>query len=269
MRPCLLTLFLFFAAVSLLGCQESKKPAPVPLENIKIADLNSSYGFKQKPVKVFSKADFGLYVFELPASKFVTLNGICESLKTRPLRFDNPNAFDQYGLFAGFGRGITWNIIADKLRQANAKRIRTTSLIFFDKNVDDVAVTNIEKEITLFHTSSNGELLADTLQPGNIALRITAKKLPGLRGSSKIDIRPVHKPNFNPRYPTPLGTKNPAEIVFDSIGFQFVASPGDFVFITPTKYHNDRTTIPGLLFTAQKKEPTVRMYLIACRRITD
>lgn len=254
--------------VWLSGCGQAEEEAPF-WEKVKIGDLRPASGPAQPGGQSLVPMEFGIYFFEVPADKFDLLADIREELHTKPLQFADGDAFGANAFSAGFGRMQMWDKIGDILRSADAKRTKTTSFVTFGPDKDDIGVTTLDTEGTIFYASAGEVLAGVTHEAGYLALRIRVEKIPGARGVCKVGVQPVFRSEMRGRVARPAEGRARGEIVFESAGFELKMSPGDFVLLGAGSYRPGEMTLGSLLFTKPEPKPAVRMYLIVCNRIAD
>lgn len=162
-----------------------------------------------------------------------------------------------------------WNKIADIFRIASGKKIETVSLLLPDGETNDFTITRLDKEQTIFYTSSAGTLEGATIGPGKLALRIKVEKIPGSRGVCRVDVLPVFPSPITSPIPQLAEHAKSNEFLFTSAGFSLKMGPGDFVLLGPEKYIGHQISLGSLFFSRPKPKPTVRMFLLVCTRIID
>jgi hypothetical protein len=282
-----------FAAVVILtgGCKEPRtRPAQVPLEGIKLADLKPAEGM-ELPAAI----NFQIFIFEVPAEKIPSPKELFSGLIRKPLHFADYNAFEANGFLAGFGRNEMWDEIAGGLARAGARNAGTNRLMVFDDRGDDVIFTTLGAEQNVFYRTGEGKLAGASLGGGQLAWRIKAQPNPRLRGTSEVEIQPVFRRPVDNTIARLVGREEKDEIVFDFAGFELTMSSGDFVLLGPSEYKEGDITLSSLFFTSrgnfafpaprqdekgeeipgkpvytlQKDVPLVRLYLIVCTRVGD
>jgi len=195
------------------------------------------------------------------------LNDVWQMLYTKPLRFNDYDAFVANSFSVGFGEVQMWNKIADLLRATGGKRAKTVSLLLLDGQASDLAIAALGNEQTIFYISTDGSMEGVTIGPGNLALRIKAEKIPGLRGVCNVDVQPVFSLPVRSSIPQLAAREKLGEFLFDAAGFRLKMSPGNFVFLGPKKYTSDQITLASLVFSRPGLGPVVRMFLFVCTRI--
>ncbi len=264
----------------LTGCNGSKQSEPI-WEQVKITDLAPSPSGKQPGAQLLKTINFNVYIFEIPAENISTLDNVWPMLHTRPLRFNDYDAFGANSFLAGFGQIPMWNRVAELLRSANGIQAGTISLLLPDNRAQTIAVAGLGKEQTVFYTSNNGSMEGATLGPGQLGLRIKAEKIPGSRGVCKMSAVPVFSPPRRSSIPLLSALEKSGEFLFRPAGFSLKMSPGDFVLLGPEKYDSGQITLGSLFFSkpegslffselerkGPERKPSVRLFLLVCTGI--
>jgi hypothetical protein len=270
-------------AVTLLtGCNVPEKDKLI-WQQVKIGDLAPPADGERPAGRLLKTINFRVCIFEIPAENISILDDVwpvphgsdsaknqkSASLYTKPLRFNDSDAFGANSFLIGFGRLETWDKIADLLRSADAKRVETVSLLLLDGQANDLTIAGLDNEQMIFYASAGGSMEAVGIGPGKLFLRIKAEKTPGSRGVCNVDIQPVFSPPARSPIAQLAAREKSREFVFTSAGFKLKMSPGDFVFLGPGKYISRRITLASLFFSRPEPRPVVRTYLIICTRIID
>jgi len=251
-------------SLMLAACSGPEEAAPL-WEHVKITDLAPSGGTEQP--RLLETANFNVYIFEIPAANIAVLDNIRRLLYTKPLQFNDYNAFCGNSFSAGFGQLQSWDNIAELLSDAGGRKTETVSLLIAEPQANDLTVVGLDKEQTVFYVSSGGPMEGATIGPGSIVLRIEAEKIPGSRGICKVTAVPVFLPPTSSLIPELAAREKSREFVFDSAGFGLKMAPGDFVFLSTEKYISRQITLGSLFFSIPGRLPMVRAYLFVCTRI--
>jgi hypothetical protein len=262
-------IIIFICTAALLaGCNAPKKERPI-WEQVKISDLHPPSEANNTSGRLLKTIELDIHIFEMPAEDFNALSNIWQMMYTKPLQFNDYDAFKANSFSLGFGQLPMWDIIANVLRDAGGKKIETVSLLLPDRETSDLTITGLDKEQTVFFISNTGSLEGVTVGPGNLALRIKVEKIPGSRGVCIVNAQPVFSPPITSPIPQLAEREKANEFLFTSAGFHLKMSPGDFVLLGPEKYLGHQITLGSLFFSRLKPEPTIRMFLIICIRIID
>jgi hypothetical protein len=255
-------------AALLTSCKAPEKEMPI-WQQVKISDLAPYSDVNHPTGQLLKTINLNIHIFEMPAENIDALNYARQMLYTKPLQFNNYDAFLANSFFASFGQTQMWNKIADILRIAGSKKIETVSLLLPDGETNDFTIARLDKEQTIFYTSSAGALEGATIGPGKLALRIKVEKIPGSRGVCRVDALPVFPSPITSLVPQLAERAKSAEFLFTSAGFSLKMSPGDFVLLGPEKYIGHQITLGSLFFSRPIPKPAVRMFLLVCTRIID
>ena len=259
------------AGLLLTGCNAPEKNAPL-WQQVKIGDLAPSDSGKLHANQSLKTINLIVYVFEIPAENISALDNIWQMLHTKPLRFNDYDTFGANSFLVGFGQVQMWNKIRDVLRSAGGRRAETTSLLLSDGQANDLTITVLSDEQTIFYTSTEGSLgslEAVTIGPGRLALRIKAEKIPGSRGVCNLAALPVFSPPISAPILQLAAREKSGEFLFTPAGFQLKMSPDDFFFLGPEKYISHQRTLGSLFFSTPDPSPIVRAYLLVCIGIND
>lgn len=265
----LFQIMVFSCTVALLtSCKAPEKDKPI-WQQVKLSDLATSADVNHPDGRLLKTINLDIHIFEMPAEDTNTLNYVWQMLYTKPLQFNDYDAFCANSFSAGFGQIQMWNTIANVLRDAGCKHIETVSLLLPDGETNDFTIAKLNKEQTIFYISSAGSLEGATIGPGKLALRIKVEKIPGSRGVCEVNAQPVFPSPITSPIPQLAARAKSAEFLFTSAGFGLKMSPGDFVFLGPGKYIGHQITLGSLFFSRPGHKPAVRMFLLVCTRIID
>ena len=172
------------ACLALTGCNASGAGEPV-WGDIKIGDLAPSVGGGQPEIQTFKTIDFEVYVFEIPAENFGTLDNIWQKLDRsraeKLLKFNDSKAFNANLFSIGFGQVQMWDEVADLLRAAGGRRVETASILLPEGEAEDFLIARLLNKRTIWYFSSSGLVEGATIGPGVLALRIKAETIAGSR----------------------------------------------------------------------------------------
>lgn len=249
-----------FLLLSLTGCNSPEESEPV-WERLKIGDLAASDSGKGPGGQALKTINFNVYIFEMPAGNVSVLDDIRRVLYAEPVRYKDYDAFAANLFSAGFGQGPMWDEVVSLL-DGGGRKARTVSLLLPDGQANDVAVARLRGEQTIFYVSSGGSMDGETVGPGRLALRIRAKKIPGLKGLCNVSVCPVFTVLMAGSIPQLAARAKSGEFVFSSAGFELKMSAGDFLFLGPQEHIDDRITLASYLFSRPGPSPGVRIFLI-------
>jgi len=255
-------------AALLTSCNSPEKDEPI-WQQVKISDLAPSADAKQPAGQLLKTINLDVYTFEMPAENIGELDDVWQILYTKPLKFNDYDAFCANSFLVGFGQLQMWNKIANILRDAGGKRMETVSLLLPDGQSNDFTIARLDNEQTIFYSSTTGSMEGVTIGPGKLALRIEVEKIPGSRGVCKVNAQPVFPSPIRSQVPQLAARAKSAESLFTSAGFGLKMSPGDFVFLGPEKYIGHQITLGSLFFSRPGLKPSVRTFLLVCTRIID
>ncbi len=246
----------------LAGCAHE----PPIWETVKITDLVPPANTKNPDGPLLKKANFKVYIFDIPAEKADVLNDIWPMLSTRPLGFNDDKAFAANLFSAGLGRVADWGRIARTLRAAGAKQAMTISMMLPQGLANDLTIAEFPQEQTIFYTTADGSAEGLTVNSGALVLRINAEPVPGSRGLCRVGAKPLYTPLIRTAVRQLAEKARAGEVPFDFAGLELKMGPDDFIFLGPKKFINNRITLGGLFFKKPDK-PVLRTYLIVCTSV--
>jgi hypothetical protein len=261
-------LVLSWVVLVLTGCGTPEKDEPV-WKQVKLDDLAPPADAKHPHGQLLKTINLNICVFEMPTKNIDALNDIWQMLYTKPLEFNNYDAFCANSFLVGFGQIQTWDKIADILHYAGGKRIETVSLLLPDGQTNDFTIAKLDKKETVFYISTAGSMEGTTIGPGRLALRIKVEKIPGSKDVCRVNVLPVFPSPISSPIPQLAKQAKSAEFLFTPVAFSLKMSPGDFVFLGPEKYIDNQITLGSLSFSRPGRKPTVRLFLLICTRIID
>jgi hypothetical protein len=259
---------LICTAALLTSCKAPEKEKPI-WEQVKLSDLATSSDANNPDGRLLKTINLDIHIFEMPIEDINVLNVVWQMMYTKPLQFNDYDAFKANSFSIGFGQIQMWNTIANVLRDAGCKHIETVSLLLPDGETNDFTIARLKKEQTIFYISTAGSMEGATIGPGKLALRIKVEKIPGSRGVCEVNAQPVFPSPITSPIPQLAASAKSAEFLFTSAGFGLKMSPGDFVLLGPEKYIDHQITLGSLFFSRPGRKPSVRMFLLVCTGIID
>jgi hypothetical protein len=253
----IITVCLFYC----IGCTPPPPKTPV-WENVKFKDLARA---KHSPQSILeSPLQFNIYLFALPAGNFAGVKDIWSNLSTKPIQFISRNSFGENGFAAGVGKTTLWEPVAEKLRSAGGKNLKTTDLVMFAGNLEYVSLLSVDTEKNIFYRTKDNQINGATLGPGETLLRLTAITPPDVRGVCKLTIEPMFK-NTEKSQPASADAN---DLVFTTATFSVKMSPGDFVLLGPASFSPQDMTL-GSIFFSSPKTSMVQFYMIVCAGVSN
>jgi len=278
---------MLITAVCLSGCLEQDAGSDVSIDRIKLSDIAPANSARL-PEQIF----FRMFVFEMPAENFTSINDVFEGLSTEPLRFVNEDTFRANGFNAAFGYNKMWDPAASRLRQLNAKRVMTENIFIFDDDGYDIAIAGVNNPQMMRYIAKDRTITTAELVDGQFVWRIKAKIIPQRRATAGVTIMPVFKNNYRPKLAKFVEGASHGETVFGSAGFGLNMSSEDFVLIGPGRYNGRQATLCNSFFarigdcvinepsqhqsggvtvtkqiTVKRDIPMIRLYMIVCVRV--
>lgn len=235
---------------SCVGCAPPKTPV---WENVKYKDLARE---KHSPQSVSeSPLQFNVYIFSLPAGNFADIKDVWTPLSAKQIQCVSRDSFGENGFVAGTGTTALWQPVAEKLRAAKSKNLRTTDLVMFGGNQEYVSLLKLEAEKNIFYRTPDNQINGATLGPGEMLLRLTAVTPPDVRGVCNLTVEPMFK--------SAARSADANDLVFTAATFRAGMSPGDFVLLGPARFSRQAMTL-GSIFFSSPDASTVQLYMIVC-----
>ena len=283
-------IFVGVLGIAIAGCRGGKQTVMEDfMGGIKIGDLRTPDGTDLPP-----EVHLTILTFEMPAESFILIESIYERIRKEPLRFVNYDSFTANGFSVGYGKNEMWNKIAARLELVKAKKTMTSNLMVFDKTGNELPVTIIRDEQTVFYTRADDTVTGVSLIDGDVVLGVKAEPIADIQGLANVKIEPMFKSNLENMFSKIAGMDKDENIFFESASFQLRMGEGDFVLIGPKKYTPDEMNLGNLFFvthgdflipepneekigdvtikssfTMKKNIPLIRLYLVVCTRVQN
>jgi hypothetical protein len=265
----------------LFGCDDSEKTVPI-WEEVKLGDIAPSGPREHSAAQLLKTLNFGIHVFEVPAESIGELDEVWGMLYAEPLRFHSANAFAANSFVVRFGQIQLWDRLHELLRAAGGQKIVTVSLLLPNGQANDIAITGLDRQQTVFYTSADGSTEGANIGPGILALRVKAERIPDARGVCTLIAYPVFTLPTAGAVPELAARAKRRDFPFASAAFGLKMAPGDFVVLGPKRYVPDKASLAGLVFSkpegsvflrpadrkAPERRPAVRIFLLVCTRIS-
>jgi hypothetical protein len=264
-KRCLITVY--SCLILLLGSCNDSQQKQAGGGDIKIGDL-APLRTSNIPDRRLKNIHFDCYSFELPAKNIEQLTEVWQTLDTESVYFNNQQAFTENSFAIGFGRIDTWETAAELLRSAGAKKVATTALLLSSEQQSDIPAAGLTGHKDILYLDTDLSLKSFAARPGQIALRLKAKKIAGKRGVCNFYGKVVFVPKAKPNFPVPENSPL-NEFSFKATGFGLRTSPGDLLLLGPTRYVTDEKALANIFFNTNGSKPKVRLYMLFCAGIYD
>ena len=272
---------LFVCSVVMLpaGCDKTQKKPET--EGIKIGDLAPT-GKRVQP-QTLRTTNIEIISYELPVDKITSMEGIWQMLKPGTLRYNDLDGFAANGLRAAMGNFAAFNKVTEILKNANAKKLPTNSLLMSDNQPEMVNITRIPHK-TISFIGKQGVTKNADVGPGIVGLQVLSRQITrdstsprtGKPPESNVEIQ-ANRPQLASIQITPVifsSTEGAAPALAEQIrendlriysaGFSAMMKPGDFILLSPREYNPDETTAAGRFFTKSGSGPAITVYLLVC-----
>ena len=256
MREFLTILILFTLALS--GCQEASRDSASSLDtDIKASDIAPKHDYDRKTnlnVEMF------VTLFQIPRSQYPDF--LVQLDKAQQLKFDyfDEGAFVSNGLITAGGDKLIWNILAKYFSDTDVIAIDKINLRILEGLAEDVEFAEIEKQSNIFYIGTNNAISAAGFVPGQIALRLRAEPLIGLRQATKLVVQTVYKPDSN---------SQSSEFIFRPVGFSLRLRPGQFFILGPGNIEDKEFYLVDKAYLTESPIPVVKFFVITCNLITE
>jgi len=247
-------------------------------QGVKITDLGPPNAAQEQSGRL-ETANFDLFIYELPADDFAKLADLWESLNTGGIKYYSYRAFEANLFRAALGRRFTWSGTLDMLAAAGGRRMAKISLLLPPAQPQDVTITGLDQPRKLAYVSRDLTRQSGPLGPGVMVLRLTAQKVPGVRGLAQLTAYPaLTRPVVPPVEPLAEQAKQ-QQTEFKGAGLGLKMGPDDYLVLGPRKYLSEQVTLPGLffsnpagtLFLARGRhpqlEPAFRVFVLVCTTV--
>ncbi|MBL7107049.1 MAG: hypothetical protein ISS77_05535 [Phycisphaerae bacterium] len=249
--------------ICLHGCG---KPAqkPTAIEKVTIGQLAPLNHSLIQPI--IKTNNFNIEIIQIPKDNAFALDVIRQMFPAGQFEFGSEQAFEKNKFWVGFGDPQLWSKVSQALKQADAEKIETISLLLPDGQYEDVKISELPKKTDMYYFPESGSIELIRLYAGYIALRLKATATAGSRGVCDFQAMPVR--------PSPSATgitqlydrQRTGEISFRSLYFETQMTPQTFVLLAPTESINGGSSPADYFFGRGK---FIRIYLIICARVID
>jgi hypothetical protein len=240
------------------GC-ESAAEQDEKWKDLTLADVAPSGGGWQD--QMLKMINLNIYSFELPAEKIGRLSEIWGLLYRSPVRFKDAEAFEANMLSVVFGQGRQFGRVLELLESYGVGRARRVSLLLVDGQSNELSVSRLGRERTIFYASRGSVAEGVDVGPGILGLRLLAEKVPGLKGQCNVRATPVFMPVVRGSIRPLAARVKSNEFRFSSAGFWLRMSVGDFFVLGPRDYGEGQIRLADYLFSQPTPSSGVRLYV--------
>ncbi len=255
--------------LAFIGCNGGGQQDKPIWKDTKLSDLAPAQGTQQADLQKISTVNIQIHIFEIPAENTDKLGEISKTLTLQPFQFNHYGAFAANGFVAGFGRTSSGDRIFELLNSAGGRKAASISLLLQDGQTDYVHIIRLLTEKSIFYTTAEEKTDSKSIGPGQLTLRITAKKNPVFRGTYSITAVPAVPPPITLPGALMQDAAKLNDIVFDCCGFNLQMSPGDFIFLSPDKYAGHHNSLGSLFFSRPGIRPIALAFLIVCTGVSE
>ena len=255
--------YLFYSAILcgalLAGCAEpSLKDG---LNGVKFTDIRPMY----KEGLIDAQDDFAAEIVfltvDVPLNNFAMADDLWDIIRDDGLVLANSDAFRANGWLAGFGGKGKWQNFQNFFRQAGCRKAGTTVMMVTPSQPDYVYVSKLSAKTEIFYYAGKSLVESVSVGAGKTGFKFELEKVPGARGLAGLSITPFYETDL------PVIQKN--QVLFKPMKFDVDLSQGEFVLLGPVLYDFQTSRLSGLFFNQPGVVPSVKIYLITCRRIIE
>jgi hypothetical protein len=255
--------FLFLLTFAPFGCKPKEKDV---WEDTKITDLPPAKFDGMQGVDIVQTANFDIYVFEIPQNNLEQLDEIWNMLSKRGIFLLDYRAFSSNSFQVGLGRAAMLRAINKVIQEAKGRMVNKLTLLIPAGASEDMEAAFLEKPQSVFYISTDGSMTGNTLGPGNIVMRLLAKNIPSLTGTSNVQFSIIFRLPTTALYTLEILPKR-GEYLFTPVLFNVSMGPGDLIVLGPEKLSNDASTLDGLFFGEKEGTSTFRLYMVLCTTV--
>lgn len=239
------------------GCNDQRENEPV-WEKVKIPDLAPPRNGRDG--QALKTMHLNVDVFETPAEDIDSMDDVWAVLRRQPVRFSDYEAFEANLFAVGLGQGPMLNRVVELLEAAGAKRAQRMSLLLADGQPNELPMTRLPAERTIFYAPQGSSTEGVGLGPGGLGLRLRADKVPGMRGLSNVRAMPVFVPVSSSSIPRLAPQTKSGQFRFSSAGFWLRMGVGDFFVLGSRQYGAGQIRLADYLFSQPVPSRTVRLF---------
>jgi len=236
----------FLLVVMLCGCSTPPE-APSPAEGVKLRDLAPADAARQGlvlPPAISLRAT----TYAIPAARYERIARIIvATLDTGPGILTDARDFRENGFIAAAGGMADVRPLDEALAKAQATALSNNYYMVFDEKDNDAAVSAV-REIRRIEYVSGGQRDTMTLRPGQLGLRIVARRFSRRSSVFRLTVQPIWKAAEDATF-VERSTGISRNIVFDRAGIDTRMQAGDMVLIAPSGASHEGTTLADALMT--------------------
>jgi hypothetical protein len=263
------------------GCKKSNTEPPPLWDEVKLSDLDAQGGPQNNGLQPIPGINLDVHHFELPVDQIKTLLPVWNPLSKQGIRFRNALSFQGNGFQFSRTRVEKLSWVLRSLEKAQAVKISASSIMLTEAYDSDSLITQIPGHHTISFLDVKGATQSAVVGPGQLNLRLKAKKTKGSPYPNQIVGYPmVTVPSYG-------GIKkldqlaSQYEAAFLSSSFSASVVPGDVFLLGPEEFFGEITSLGGLFFlnprgrvfrsprpgSTPTAKPTLRVYVILCTSI--
>lgn len=211
-----------------------------------------------------------IHIFQITTNKLTEIQELITQIEIPEVKYSNANTFLANGFLSCAGDRESWEKIGSLLSQSRPVIKKRIGVLVNENINEDVIISDTLGPSSVFYYSGVHTAAGIGLDAGQIALRLKATSLIGLRSFCRLDIYPVYKTGTEHEAAKRSADRNSYEFVFDSAALNVRLGPGQFVLLAPgaaQTVKSDIQTISNIIFYPQELQNTVNLCLIICNVI--
>ena len=253
--------------VALCGCSAPSEP-PSPREGVKLRDLTPADAARQGlvlPPAISLRAT----VYAIPVSAYDRVARIIvATLDTGPGILADARDFRENGFIAAAGGTSDIRPLDEALAKAGATALSSNYYVVFDEKDNDVAVAAVPA-IRQIQYVSGGQRDTMAIRPGQLGLRIVARRFSSRSSVFRLTVQPIWKPGEDPTF-VERSTGVSRGMVFSKAGIDTRMQAGDVVLIAPSAAAHEGINLADALMTIQDARGEMRiMTLVMCTGLSQ
>jgi hypothetical protein len=261
-------LFVFIAIILPMGCGDTKKAAET--KGIKIGEL--AVAGKRIQPQMLHTTNIDVISYEVAADNIAALEGIWQILNPGSLSYNDSAGFAANGLHAAMGKFPEFQKVTAILKNANATKILTTSLLLTNNQPELIRISKMPNDANIPYIDRQGNIRNAEVGLGTAGLQIFAQQItaPSVSGPTtaaqlaSIRIVPAILASTEGAAPAIAERLKEHDLRVYSAGFSAIMKPGEFIVAGPTEFKQDETTAAWRFFTKSGSKPTIRIFLVIC-----
>jgi hypothetical protein len=253
-----LSLCLTIACCGLSGCQPVPPPAPDPLDNLKITDLQDTTSDQKQADYLIN---FRVIQYLMDPNELAKLEPVYANNPQRQLHFQNDHAFEANGFAVAMKSRQDGTTIARALSDAGASRLGQTFLSIPPDSTEILSSISFYQPQSISFVASQDDLTNEYLYPGCLGWTIFAQNS-AVRNTIILKLAPAYWQTGVEDLRSKLGKPPINYNLFDFAAFQTRLKEGDFLLLAPSRLMMETTTLNQALFMQPGKKIQAKCFVL-------